>query len=99
MASDDNEIEGWYQDPFRAHEDRWFSAGTPTALVRDGETESHDPPPDEPFAGSLHDPVSSTPAEGVDLHRADEAQQPSDGPAVSPAEAAMESAPISMPPS
>jgi hypothetical protein len=92
-------IEGWYQDPFGAHQDRWFSAGTPTALVRDGETESHDPPPNEAIAGPLQDPVSSTPVDGTDLERADEAQQPLDGPDVSPAEAALDSAPISMPPS
>ena len=28
--------EGWYTDPFRLHEHRWFSDGTPTYLVRDG---------------------------------------------------------------
>lgn len=27
--------EGWYQDPYKIHEDRWFSDGSPTALVRD----------------------------------------------------------------
>jgi hypothetical protein len=26
-----------------------MSAGKPTELVRDGRTEAHDPPPDEPF--------------------------------------------------
>jgi len=40
--------EGWYSDPYRAHEHRWFSDGTPTALVRDQETTSKDPPPDTP---------------------------------------------------
>jgi len=28
--------EGWYSDPYRLHEHRWFSDGKPTALVRDG---------------------------------------------------------------
>lgn len=36
---------GWMVDPFALHDARWFSAGTATALVRDGETESQDPPP------------------------------------------------------
>ena len=26
--------EGWYSDPYRVHEQRWFSDGTPTILVR-----------------------------------------------------------------
>ena len=38
--------EGCYIGPYRVHEARWFSAGTPTALVRDGGVEGHDPPPD-----------------------------------------------------
>jgi hypothetical protein len=37
--------EGWYQDPYEMHEDRWYSDGTPTALVRDADVESNDPPP------------------------------------------------------
>ena len=32
--------EGWYQDPYQMHEDRWYSDGTPTALVRDADVES-----------------------------------------------------------
>ena len=38
--------QGWYVDPYRQHEARWFSDGTPTALVRDGGVESRDDPPD-----------------------------------------------------
>jgi hypothetical protein len=38
--------QGWYQDPYLVHEDRYFSAGTATKLVRDGGRESHDPPPE-----------------------------------------------------
>jgi len=63
--------EGWYKDPYGRHERRWFSAGQPTELVMDGDTEGHDvvngPPPgplvpvDEP--GWDH---------GQDLSRADE---------------------------
>jgi hypothetical protein len=34
--------EGWYTDSFGDHEARWMSAGRPTNLVRDGDTESYD---------------------------------------------------------
>lgn len=40
--------QGWYQDPYLVHEDRYFSAGTATKLVRDGGRESYDPPPEAP---------------------------------------------------
>ncbi|MGO9456579.1 MAG: hypothetical protein ACLP62_05965 [Acidimicrobiales bacterium] len=39
--------EGWYHDPFEHHQDRWFSNGRPTSLVRDQGLESHDAPPAE----------------------------------------------------
>ena len=39
--------EGWYTDPFGRHEARWMSDGTPTKLVRDGDVEAYDDPPDE----------------------------------------------------
>ena len=67
------DAEGWYQDPFGAHEARWISAGTPTALVRDAGEESHDPPPDAPMPTDLV-PVGEVPAaDGEDLLRADAA--------------------------
>jgi hypothetical protein len=41
--------EGWHRDPFALHENRWFSEGRPTRLVRDQGAESYDEPPtDEP---------------------------------------------------
>lgn len=43
-----NGPEGWYQDPFRLHEARYFTAGRPTRLVRDGSVESYDEPPVAP---------------------------------------------------
>lgn len=49
MDSAGDDVEGWYTDPFDRHEARWFSAGAPSKLVRDGTVESNDPPPDEPF--------------------------------------------------
>jgi len=48
-----NAAEGWYRDPFCIHEDRWMSQGQPTKLVRDGRTESCDPPPDLPLPAAL----------------------------------------------
>lgn len=37
--------QGWCPDPYGNHDDRWFSDGEPTSLVRDQGTESHDEPP------------------------------------------------------
>jgi hypothetical protein len=31
--------QGWYRDPYSVHEDRYFSDGQPTKLVRDGGSE------------------------------------------------------------
>jgi hypothetical protein len=36
--------QGWHADHTGAHELRWYSAGTPTDLVKDGAIESRDPP-------------------------------------------------------
>ncbi len=41
----DGSLQGWSEDPFGLHEARYFSAGTPTKLVRDGRLESFDEPP------------------------------------------------------
>jgi Penicillin binding protein transpeptidase domain/NTF2-like N-terminal transpeptidase domain len=38
-------VQGWYPDPYERHDDRWFSDGKPTRLVRDHGTESCDEPP------------------------------------------------------
>lgn len=57
--------EGWYEDPFALHEQRWFSAGSPTSLVMDGNVESKDPPPSETFDGPLVAAVESS-ANGID---------------------------------
>ncbi|MHA3701287.1 hypothetical protein ACXR2U_03820 [Jatrophihabitans sp. YIM 134969] len=65
--------EGWYRDPFSTHEDRWFSAGLPTALVRDGEVEGQDAPPEPTWAGELERPAGDEdPAAGTGLHHDDE---------------------------
>lgn len=45
MAS--RELQGWQPDPFGLHEMRYFSAGRPTKLVRDGRVEAYEEPPDD----------------------------------------------------
>ena len=37
------ELQGWHPDPYGRHESRYFSAGRPTFLVRDGYVEGSDP--------------------------------------------------------
>lgn len=49
----DKPPQGWFVDPFGRHEARWFSQGSPTALVRDGRREAQDAPPGEPVTGPL----------------------------------------------
>jgi len=57
-------------DPFGQHEARWISDGTPTSLVRDDGVESKDPPPDDPYSGTIQPlPDASQPDDG-DLIRA-----------------------------
>jgi len=41
-------VEGWFDDPYGRHEERWISDGRATALVRDGRLESQDPLPQTP---------------------------------------------------
>jgi hypothetical protein len=66
--------EGWYQDPFGLHTDRWFSDGRPTDLVRNGKVESRDAPPSATYSGPLVESVEVPPEGGSDLRRADEAE-------------------------
>jgi hypothetical protein len=46
-------VQGWYPDPYGRHDDRWFSDGKPTRLVRDQGSESYDEPPLEYPRGQL----------------------------------------------
>ena len=67
------QLEGWFTDPFGRHEARWISAGTPMSLVRDGHTEPHDDPPEEPWS---HEPEPIIPVGRPDSsRRADDAQR------------------------
>jgi hypothetical protein len=64
--------QGWYRDPYRVHEDRYFSEGQPTKLVRDGGAESYDSPPPGPPEMDLVEVPPSNSADASDLRRADE---------------------------
>jgi hypothetical protein len=63
--------EGWYRDPYLVHEDRWFSDGQPTELVRDGGTEGRDPAPPGPPKTELVEVRHVPSSDGSDLRRAD----------------------------
>ena len=71
--------QGWYRDPYGVHEDRYFSDGKPTKLVRDDSTECYDPPPPGPPKIELVEVSENQPGGGSDLRRADDY---SAGPAV-----------------
>jgi len=66
--------EGWYRDPFGLHEARWFSDGTPTALVRDGRAESRDDPPSSHYEGPVEPIEDEGESSPDDLRRADDGQ-------------------------
>jgi hypothetical protein len=66
--------EGWFEDPFGIHAHRWFSAGNPSPLVRDGSVETNDPPPNRPIEGPLTPAATSRASDGADMRRADEAE-------------------------
>ena len=56
------ELHGWQADPFGLHEQRYFSQGQPTKLVRDQGREAYDPPPTETaLAVPQSPPVASHP--------------------------------------
>jgi len=64
--------QGWYRDPYSVHEDRYFSDGRPTKLVRDGNVECYDPPPPGPPQMELVEVSPSQPGDGSELRRADD---------------------------
>jgi hypothetical protein len=75
--------EGWYLDPFGAHDAPWFSDGAPTRLVRDGNVESNEVPPRAEFDERLVPVVDDEAEDGSDLLRADSEDSsvaPGDGP-------------------
>ena len=71
--------QGWYRDPYCVHEDRYFSDGQPTKLVRDGSVECYDPPPVGEPKMALVEVRENQPADINEFRRADD---DSAGPAV-----------------
>jgi hypothetical protein len=69
--------QGWYRDPYHVHEDRYFSAGRATKLVRDDGQERYDEPPDQPYiaADLVAVPEQEGDLTGRDLLRADQAER------------------------
>jgi hypothetical protein len=64
------QLQGWSADPFGLHEQRYFSAGRPTKLVRDGRVESYDEPPSDTWEAPDEEaeaPESGSEPESVDL--------------------------------
>ena len=61
------ELHGWQSDPFGLHEQRYFSQGQPTKLVRDRGREAYDPPPmSEPaMAAATAHTASAPPVPGT----------------------------------
>ena len=45
------QAQGWMADPYGLHQERYYSQGQPTQLVRDHGQESHDPVPTATFRG------------------------------------------------
>ena len=67
------EAEGWYLDPYGIHEERWYSSGTATGLVRDAHVESKDPPPPHaPPNSALVRKEREPTSDSDDLRRADD---------------------------
>jgi hypothetical protein len=66
--------QGWFDDPFGAHEHRYFSAGEPTKLVRDAGVESYDPPPTDTWSGPLVPVEEPDDGDARDMLRADAAE-------------------------
>jgi hypothetical protein len=70
--------QGWYRDPFKSHEDRWFSDGRPTALVRDGGLESESLPPAQEWSGPLTTVTAFEPSNADDLKTVSSRAAPGD---------------------
>ena len=62
--------QGWHHDPYGVHEDRYFSDGQPTKLVRDGGAESYDPPPPRPPDVEPDEMTACPPVYGGDIRLA-----------------------------
>jgi hypothetical protein len=68
----DERAEGRFTDPFGRHEARWMSDGSPTKLVRDGDEESYEDPPDEEPTVTPTRIAEGQASDGRDLLRSDD---------------------------
>jgi len=55
------QLQGWSADPFGLHEQRYFSAGRATKLVRDGKLESYEDPPSDTYEVPDDEPEAQAP--------------------------------------
>ena len=58
-CSESMQLQGWHRDPFGNHDERWFSEGQLTNIVRDHGIESYDEPPQDrlpPYPGDPQPP-------------------------------------------
>jgi hypothetical protein len=78
MARSRRTAQGWFRDPYRRHEARYFAEGWPTELVRDGWHESFDPPPAVPPPEPLVRAPDPPSAGANDLRRADDQERTAD---------------------
>jgi hypothetical protein len=88
-------LQGWSEDPFGLHEARYFSAGRPTKLVRDGRIESYDEPPSgspEPAGAVAVEDASGPAAAPLSPAQPDDAPRPA-GATSTPRPAGASSAP------
>ena len=90
-------MQGWQTDPFGMHEERYFSAGQPTKLVRDGGTETYDEPPSATAEAPSAAVAAPASAEQPSVHD-DPADTPPEAPALVPDVAAVEAATSSVEP-
>ena len=77
MASRGRQAQGWFRDPSGRHQDRYYSDGTPTKLVRDGSVESYDEPIGTTGTRELVPAAVTEPScrGAEDLRRADDARR------------------------
>jgi hypothetical protein len=68
--------QGGYRDPYGVHEDRYFSDGQPTKLVRDGQCEAYDDPPSGPPPREVVEVPPATSADNSGLRRGDHPADP-----------------------
>jgi hypothetical protein len=71
----DRALEGWFTDPYARHEARWLSLGQPTKVVRDGDVESYDDPPEGPAVRELTPIEPTHHADASSLERADDEER------------------------